>query len=308
MNKLNENLKHFIIGLVIGAGIMLVFGAYSYKTGKSPEKFARLFERVFGGFSISLPQFHQVVEEKFDQPLTAQAGKVFGKKNQLAFELYRGGTFIIDGKFGYAHQRSGHYGDVAIIRSAKSLPRTYKVRVTLGEIDYPLANIEGLVKDPNYPEGPLNENGAYLIAITDEKPSGHHTNTWWHQHRKLVIDVDNNVWGHGMPNPVFMVYFDKVNKLMSFDGGEDKWTAEWEKAVTYDPQGWYTAEIEKTAREYILSIYNERGKILKRARVDIKDVWHTEEDHEEYIVVGDPHENYYQGSMKIRSLSIPVSR
>jgi hypothetical protein len=241
--------------------------------------------------------------EKFDKPIQAQAGKQFGKNNQLTFEMFRNGTFDIDGRSGYAFERSESYRDSAFIRSTQKLPKTYKISIVLGEIDYNLEKIAKLPQDPEYPEGPQNENGCYFIAITDQKPEGHHTNIWWHQHRKLVIDVDNNVWGHGMPNPIFMVYFDRSNRLVAFDGQRDEWLNDWRKAVTYDPSSWYKIEVEKTKTHYILSIATQKGRILKKAKVKLAEVWNEDGFHDEYFVVGDPHENYYQGSMKIKSIA-----
>jgi hypothetical protein len=143
-----------------------------------------------------------------------------------------------------------------------------------------------------------------LISITDQKPEGHHTNIWWHQHRKLVIDIDNNVWGHGMPNPIFMVYFDRSNRLMAFDGQRDEWLSDWRKADSYDPSAWYTIELEKTNTHFIYTLATKQGKVLKKAKINLKEVWGQDGFHDDYFVVGDPHENYYQGSMKIHSISM----
>ena len=227
----------------------------------------------------------------------------FGRGGQWVFELFRGGTFVIDGVSGYAWQKSDSYRDSAIIRSAHPLGETYRVRVEVGEIEYDLDNVRGLGRDSEYDEGPLNENGCYLLAITDEAPTGHYTNDWWHQHRKVVIDVDNNAWGSGMPNPIFMVYFDRSNELMAFRGDTDQWTHSWQRAVQYQKGAWYQVEMEKTAGEYILTIFDRNGHLLKRGSVPRQSVWHAD-THPDYLVVGDPHENYYQGSMKVRSIVI----
>ena len=246
-------------------------------------------------------------DENFSKQVDAVSGKSLGDYGQLTFELYRGGTFIIDGKSGFAWQRSDSYKDSAIIRSTNPLPQTYKVSAIVGEINYDLSNIEGLAKDPEYKEGPQDENGCYLLAITDEAPTGHHTNDWWHQHRKACIDVDNNVWGSGMPDPVFITYYDKNNTMMAFNGETEQWATKWTKAITYDSYKWYKVEIEKTSRKFILKIYDDKGKFLRGGMVDLKDVWHEDGKHPDYFVIGDPHENYYQGSMKIRSISMPVT-
>ncbi len=242
-------------------------------------------------------------KELFSKPIIPKDGMHFGEGGELVFELFRGGTFVIDGASGLAWQRSDSYGDSAIIRSARSLGERYRVAVEVGEIDYGLENLKGLGQDPDYSEGPLNENGCYLLAITDEVPSGHYTNEWWHKHRKLVIDVDNNTYGNGMPNPIFMVYFDRGNSLVAYDGRAGRWTDNWEKAVEYKRGAWYRAEVEKTATAYVLSLYDGKGNLLQRARVNKNDVWHAD-SHPDYFVVGDPHENYYQGSLKIRAIEL----
>jgi len=255
-------------------------------------------------FSLFLRgQFNKTVES-FDQPIEAVHQKSFGKKGQLTFELFRHGTFEIDGASGFALQKSPSYRDSAYIRSTDPLPETYTVSVVVGGIDYGLENIAGLAPDPEYKEGPPNENGCYLLAITDQKPKSPHINDWWHYHRKVVIDVDNNVWGYGMPNPIFMVNFNSDNELRSFDGSENKWTGEWTQAVRYDKNAWYRIEIKKTKSHYVMSIKTEDGKVLKQASVKRDDVWHDYGAYPDYLVVGDPHENYYQGSMKIKEITI----
>ncbi len=280
-------------------------GSALYKIAKSPageesKKVGLSLRRFMLGANDK-----QIIED-FSKPITAINGRSFGKSGQLTFELYRGGTFVIDGRSGFAWQKSNHYGDVALIRSTEALPKTYKIRVIMGEIDYDLDRIAGLPQDPEYPQGPQNENGCYLLAITDENPSGHHPNLWWHEHRKLVIDVDNNVWGNGMPHPIFMVYFNQNNDLVAFDGLTQEWQTEWDKAVTYAPKAWYQIEVEKTDTQFILGIYDERGKLLQQGKVELTDIWHEDESHQDYFVVGDPHENYYQGSMKIESIESTV--
>jgi len=74
--------------------------------------------------------------------------------------------------------------------------------------------------------------------------------------------------------------------------------------MTYGPQEWYRVTLERTQSEFIYSIYDEQGRLLKTARVDTKEVWHTDPVYPDYFVIGDPHENYYQGSFKIQSIHI----
>ena len=245
-----------------------------------------------------------VVKEEFDKPKEAGDGKNFGDKGQLTFELFRNGTFTIDGNSGYAWQKSNSYRDSAIIRTTDPLPPTYKITVVAGDIDYDLENIAGLANDPEYREGPKNENGFYFIAITETLPDEHYTNDWWHQHRKVVMDVDNNVWGQGMPNPIFMVYFDPSSALVSFDGKANEWQRDWKSGVEYERNKFYRVELEKTPSQFIFSVADENGNLLRKAEIGLSNVWHEDGQHPDYFVIGDPHENYYQGSMKIKSITI----
>lgn len=304
-NKAKDKIIFFLIGLMLGIGIAVFSWNGVGKAAKELKDFNFTEAGRIAWLNIKewAPRGRVTVED-FLSPVKAVSGKSFGKNGQLTFELFRNGTFLIDGESGYAWQKSDSYRDSAFIRSTNALPKTYKVSVVVGDIDYGLGKIKGLGQDPEYSEGPANENGCYLLAITDTVPTGHHTNTWWHRHRKVVIDVDNNVWGHGMPNPVFMIYFDKDNNLVSFDESTGQWRRDWRKAQTYDPKRWYRIEIEKTKKQYIMSILDESEKVLRRATIGIDKVWHADDDHEEYFVIGEPHENYYQGSMKIKEMTV----
>ncbi len=304
-NKTKDKIIFFLIGFVLGTGIVAFSWDGLCKATKKLKdvNFTEIGKNTWLNMRHWTHKRRQVIED-FSKPVKTVSGKSFGTDNQLTFELYRNGVFVIDGESGYAWQKSDSYRDSAIIRSTQALPEIYKISVVVGGIDYGLENISGLPQDPEYAEGPQNENGCYLIAITDTPPIGHHANTWWHQHRKVVIDVDNNVWGHGMPNPVFMVYFDRDNKLVSYNGEDNEWQGDWESGVRYEPDKWYRVEIEKTKKQYILSVRSDSGKLLKSASVDLKKVWNADEYHKDYFAIGDPHENYYQGSMKIREITI----
>jgi len=232
---MKNKLIFFLIGVVLGISLVALSWGSLYRVGKKIKEVnvaevgkqlllhAKSFPSKFRFYRLHLI-------EEFSKPIEVVPKKVFGREGQLTFELYRNGTFLIDGNSGYAWQKSNSYRDSAFIRSTEALPETYKISAVVGGIDYGLENIIGLPKDVEYSEGPQNENGCYLLAIVDTAPIGHHINSWWHQHRKLVIDVDNNVWGYGMPNPIFMVYFDRNNNLVSFDGKENRWQQAWEKA------------------------------------------------------------------------------
>ncbi len=250
----------------------------------------------------------QTIICNFSTPVVPIDGATYGPDGALTFELFRNGTFVIDGKLP-CMQRSNSYLDSAIIRSTRPLPPRYKISVVAGDIQYDLANIAKLPRDPQYSEGPPNENGCYLLSITDALPNEHHTNDWWHQHRKVVIDVDNNIWGNGMPRPIFMVYFDTANKLRSWNGATRAWTSNWRKGVQYQPGKYYRVEIERTDEAFIFSVSSEAGALLQQASTPLSTVWHADgEKYPEYFVIGDPHENYYQGLFKIKSIAVSTPK
>jgi len=62
-------------------------------------------------------------------------------------------------------------------------------------------------------------------------------------------------------------------------------------------------EIEKTVSAFILRISTEAGVLLKEATVALNNVWNEDNVTQDYLVIGEPHENYYQGSMKIKEIT-----
>ena len=123
------------------------------KNVKIPGKlFLVLVLAIIAGFLICNLFKHRFVE-RFSSPIIARNGSAFGPENKFTFSLDRNGTFIIDGKSGYAWEKSDSYRDSAIIRSTKPLPKTYKISVIIGDIDYGLDKIEGLQNDLIFRKG-----------------------------------------------------------------------------------------------------------------------------------------------------------
>jgi len=249
------------------------------------------------------PDAPQLLMTRFTAPLAAADGLAFGPEGWLTFELVRGGTFLIDGRSGVAWQRSDDYRDAALIRSTDPLPPTYTVRVEVGEIAYDLDRVRGLPHRMTGADSPGDENGCYLLVIADAPPTEHYANGWWHQHRKIVIDVDNNVWGRGMPRPIFMIYVNRDNHLVAWDGGAGTWTDQWVRGLQYQPHGWYTVQVTRTATRWLLRAVDATGAVRQEAAVPVEAVWHAA-DRPDYLVLGDPHDNYYEGSMQIRAISL----
>src|SRR5206468_830933 len=125
-----NKLTFFLLGALAGSLIAASAGLTARWALNHPAEFKGKIKACLKWRSVL--KFHwpassnQIVED-FSQPLTAENRKSFGKNNQLTFELYREGTFTIDGKSGFAWEKSAHYGDVALIRSTKALPKNYRI-------------------------------------------------------------------------------------------------------------------------------------------------------------------------------------
>ena len=46
--------------------------------------------------------------------------------------------------------------------------------------------------------------------------------------------------------------------------------------------------------------------VLAQGSVPLAEVWHATDGSPDYFALGDPHENYYQGSMKVREITLSV--
>jgi hypothetical protein len=267
------------------------------------------------GGAMGITDFHDrdatedQVTEQFDSEVTVVNSATFGAFNQLKFSLDgTGAGFVIPGD-GVCQQTSPSYTDSGIIRSTGRLPKTYVISAIVGEIQYGLEKLDGVDDDPAYSEGPNNENGLYFLTVTDTVPAVPNINLWWHDHRKVVLDVDNNIWGWGMPNPVFMVYWDLTNTLNSYQENET-WTTEWQNCYHYSTGSalYYRAQIERTPQHFIMSLFTEGGSLLISGAQLLSNVWHNDNSvYPEYMALGDPHENYYQGYAKFKSITVPVT-
>jgi hypothetical protein len=141
----------------------------------------------------------------------------------------------------------------------------------------------------------------YFISITDE--AGQPTlNDWWHLHRKTTLDTDNNAWGNGGTHPVFFGYYDTANAGHYYHG--TSWATAWNSAMNYDNYGkWYTFQMEKTATSYIFSVYDAlTHSLLKQATIPKSSVLGSGSP--DYIAIGDPHTNYYNGSVRITNIQV----
>jgi len=242
------------------------------------------------------------VIENFTTPMTLTDGMVFGAYGALTLETAGSPTLeIIDNS--YLLATSHVNSDGFIIRSTDPLPATYKVTVDMGDIHFDLAN----------PGSGGSENGLYLPTISAFAGSPT-TNDWWHENRKVHMDIDNNEWGSGGEHPVFFGYYDQSSVTADyfedgqwvFDKADDSWgpiAEDWASAFNYDPAKWYTFEIEKTETTYSYRIFDAvTGELLQEASIPIDSV----RGGDDFFTIGDPHTNYYNGSVKIANLQIEL--
>lgn len=183
------------------------------------------------------------------------------------------------------------------------------------------------------------ENGHYWLAILSAEPKPRN-NVWIHHHRKVVLDSDNNVYpaedggawtriwngksfvqSGERPVMIFALDRDHGDYPKKYDRtgqpflswAADRWNPEAlvheiRAADAYLPERWYEVCIQKTVAEYRLSMDGEfkfggRHKYeaaLPRAKV------FDPSGSPDYFMTGDPHVNFYRGSMLINDVRLYV--
>ena len=229
------------------------------------------------------------VVENFSTVRSFADGTVFGACNLLTMET-AGSPSLSNASGRYLQASSAQKTDGFIVRSANALPATYKVSVDIGGINFDLLD-------------PVDEeNGAYFISITNQAGAPQ-LNSWWHTNRKVMIDTDNNIWGSGGTHPIFFGYYTTSNADYFYNQSTSAWTNSWVSASNYQPDTWYTFEIEKNTTQYIYRAYNTiTGALVRQATIPIASVRGSTSP--DYFAIGDPHTNYYNGSMKIANIRI----
>lgn len=175
-----------------------------------------------GAFDENGDFFHQKFGAAFQQQLNSfrsfRKSYAYGEDGWLTVELYgrdtdKDGTPETGGSFtaenGKAVLRSRSHTDGAIITSTKELPSSYRIEVTMSNINFGGERdgswfYEGKkngydgdeMAGPWKPSGTssVNENGVYFLCITDYPNPAPHNNVFIHHHRKVVMDSDNNYY------------------------------------------------------------------------------------------------------------------
>ena len=257
-----------------------------------------------------------VYQENFDTDFSAQHGLTFGTDNWLIFQLIDGGAITVAN--GYAQLDAPDFWNAALIRSTVSMPPEFKVRTKIGYLNYDLTNYEQAdYDDPNFnTHAGHYENGMYFLTLTDDTCAGSVcAEDWWHQHRKMVIDVDNHInWSGGGEtfHPVYMVYMSPEtgpggNLLRTWDGvAWDDSENNWNVAHTYEYDTWYYAEVEKKDSTLVLRLYDGDKNIIEETTpVDLNLVF-AMDDTTEYLYLGEPHTDDYEGNVRIDEITLLI--
>ncbi|MBD3258672.1 hypothetical protein GF377_09590 [candidate division GN15 bacterium] len=257
-----------------------------------------------------------VYQENFDTPFEAQDGQTFGGDDWLIFQLINGGRITVAN--GYARLDTPDFWNAALIRSTNILPPEYKIRTKIGHINYDLTNYEQADYDhPDFEDhNGYYENGMYFLTVTNDICVGNEcAEYWWHYHRKMVIDVDNhlNYGGGGETfHPIFMVYMDPAtnsggNLLRTWNGAVwDSSAWNWNVAHTYNYDTWYYAELEKRDGHITLRLYDENKQIIESPPAIAFEHVFAMDDPTEYLYVGEPHTDDYEGDVRIDEITLLV--
>ncbi len=214
--------------------------------------------------------------------------------------------------------------DGLVIRSTAKLPDRYRVCVRAGYASFGdgksarngYAGNETSAPWGNDPSS--SENGFYWLTILDATPRPHN-NIWIHHHRKVCIDSDNNtdawtnIWeGHSWvadgQHPIMMFGLDKDSddhgltgrSFLSWSNGALQPSGEIRAVDAYKDSTWYTACIERNPANFVLSISGDfkfGGQQTYIATIPVKLVYAAEPGVPDFFMFGDPHNNYYRGSV-----------
>jgi hypothetical protein len=217
--------------------------------------------------------------------------------------------------------------DGLVIRPTHALPARYRVCVRAGYADFGdgkpgAANKNGYLgpetAEPWGTDPSSAENGFYWLTILDATPRPHN-NIWIHHHRKVVIDSDNNkdawtnIWeGHSWvadgQHPIMMFGLDKDGwdngdnglPFLSWSNGALQPSGDIKAVDAYKSNTWYTACIARDPENFTLSISGDfkfGGQQTYTATIPVKLVYRAGPGIPDFFMFGDPHNNYYRGSV-----------
>lgn len=306
--------------LLVSTWVKSNVGAWSGRTTTS-----RPFAAAAPAGSFNDVGWTPIYLETFDTAFTLSDGQTFGTNNWLKAELGRGGTITSSG--GYLTLNTPDFWKTALIRSTGDLPAEYKIRVKVGLVNLDLTNYQFPADTAGSPV-PFNshsgylENGTYFLTITDSACDGDICGeTWWHEHRKAVIDVDNHYTTLTPPplienHPVYMVYMNSAVTNAQTQASEllRTWTGtawdltswNWNTAYTYDTTQWYYAEFEKRNGQFILRFYDGNKNIIEETSPVALSLIRWMSAQHEYMYIGEPHTDDYEGNSAVDEIQLLI--
>jgi hypothetical protein len=270
-------------------------------------------------------------------PAAFRAEAPFGQKNWLTVAAYsRSNQTKFDDLFAVVPDpanpanhvlrvASPKHTDGLIIRPTKPLPAKYRVCLKVGYASFGdgkpggLNGYAGGERDEPWLNGDATaENGFYWLTILDATPRPHN-NIWIHHHRKVVIDSDNNKdswtniwegksWVADGQHPIMMFGVDKDGwdssangrPFLAWSNGALQPSGEIRAVDAYKDNTWYSACIERNANAFVLTVSGDfkwGGQQTYVGTVPLRSVYQTDTGIPDYFMFGDPHNNYYSGSV-----------
>jgi hypothetical protein len=221
---------------------------------------------------------------------------------------------------------SPKHTDGTVVRPTSALPKKYRACLKVGFASFGDGKSGGglngyakAVKDEPWSDGDATlENGFYWLTILDATPRPHN-NVWIHHHRKVTIDSDNNKeawtniwegkkWVADGQHPIMMF---GVSKDGSDDDGNGLPFLSWSNGAlqpvgairavdAYKDKTWYSACIERNETNFVLTISGDfkfGGQQTYVGTIPVSAVYQTGQGIPDFFMFGDPHNNYYEGSV-----------
>jgi hypothetical protein len=222
--------------------------------------------------------------------------------------------------------------DGLVIRNTVKLPAQYRVCVRAGYADF--GDGKGLngyagpeTDEPWDHDSDTLENGFYWLTILDAVPRPHN-NIWIHHHRKVNMDSDNNTdnwtniwegasWVADGSHPIMMFALDKNGEdddltgrpFLSWSHGALQPSGQIRAVDAYKDRTWYTACIERNATDYVLSISGDfkfGGQQTYTGTFPLSATYATAPTIPDFFMFGDPHNNFYRGSIYYDDIKLEV--
>ena len=220
---------------------------------------------------------------------------------------------------------SPKHTDGTVVRPTSALPKKYRVCLKVGYASFGdgkpggLNGYAGGEKDEPWLNGDATlENGFYWLTILDATPRPHN-NVWIHHHRKVVIDSDNNKdawtsiwegkkWVADGQHPVTMFGLDKDGwdngnnglPFFTWSNGALQPSGEIRAVDAYKDKTWYSACIERNEDSFVLTTSGDfkfGGQQTYVGTIPVGLVYQAGEGIPDFFMFGDPHNNYYRGTV-----------